>query len=102
MYSDTYGNITTSDWPYRGWDSVMTLWEASKAAGSNDSEALQAAMSSVKFEGLGGTIDFTDGDHEGYSSFGAFVFVDGKKVLLQNWLTDGGYDAYLSKTGREK
>lgn len=102
MYSDTYGNITTSDWPYRGWDSVMTLWEAAKAAGSNDSAAMQAAMSSVQFEGLGGTIDFTDGDHEGYSNFEAFVFLDGKKVLLKNWIANGGYDAYLAETGRAK
>lgn len=101
-YSDAYGKITTSDWPYRGWDSVMTLWEASKAAGTNDSEAMQEAMSSVTFEGLGGTIDFTDGDHEGYSSFNAFIFLDGKKVLLDDWMENGGYEEYLSETGREK
>ena len=102
MYIDTYGEITTSDWPYRGWDSVMTLWEAAKAAGSNDSEAMQAAMKDVKFEALGGTIDYTDGDHEGYSTFKAFVYLDGNKLLLDNWLADGGYEAYLEATGREK
>lgn len=102
LYSDTYGDITTSDWPYRGWDSVMTLWEAAKAAGSNDSQSMQAAMKSVKFEGLGGTLDFTDGDHEGYSTFSAFIFLDGKKLLLKNWIEDGGYAAFLEATGRTK
>ena len=102
LYSDTYGNITTSDWPYRGWDSVMTLWEASKAAGSNDSTAMKEAMSKVKFEGLGCTLDFTSGSHEGYASFGAFVCLDGKKVLLKNWIADGGYADFLKATGRTK
>lgn len=102
LYMDTYGKITTSDWPYRGWDSVMTLWEASKAAGSNDSTAMKDAMTKVKFEGLGGTIDFTSGSHEGYASFGAFVCLNGKKVLLKNWIADGGYDAFLQTTGRSK
>ena len=102
LYEKTYGKINTSDWPYRGWDSVMTLWEASKAAGSNDSAAMQAAMTSVKFDGLGGVLDFTSGSHEGYSTFGAFMFLDGKKLLLDNWLTNGGYDIYLEQTGRTK
>ena len=102
LYKDTYGNITTSDWPYRGWDSVMTLWEASKAAGSNDSTAMKEAMTKVTFEGLGGTLDFTSGSHEGYASFGAFVCLDGKKVLLKNWIAEGGYDAFLQATGRTK
>lgn len=101
-YLDTYGKITTSDWPYRGWDSVMTLWEAAKAAGSNDSQAMQKAMTSVTFEGLGGTVDFTSGSHEGYSSFNAFIFLDGKKMLLDDWMENGGYEKYLSETGRDK
>ena len=80
----------------------MTLWEASKAAGSNDSTAMKEAMTKVTFEGLGGTLDFTSGSHEGYASFGAFVCLDGKKVLLKNWIAEGGYDAFLQATGRTK
>lgn len=102
LYKETYGEITTSDWPYRGWDSVMTLWEAAKAAGSNDSAAMKEAMTKVKFEGLGGTLDYTSGSHEGYASFGAFVCLDGNKLLLKNWIADGGYEAFLQKTGRAK
>ena len=63
---------------------------------------MQKAMTSVTFEGLGGTVDFTSGSHEGYSSFNAFIFLDGKKMLLDDWMENGGYEKYLSETGRDK
>ncbi len=101
-YQAKYGDICKTDSAYRGWDSVMCLWEASKIAGTNDKEQLNAAMNKVVIDGLGGTLDFTDGTREGYgSNFNTFAFIDQKNILFDKWIADGGYDAYKEKTGNE-
>ena len=80
----------------------MAMWEASKIAGANDSESLREATHQVKIDGLGGTLDYTNGDREGYSAFNTFVLVDGQNILLDDWLASGGYDAYKAATGRDR
>lgn len=104
MYQDTYGEINQTDCAYRGWDTVITIWEASKIAGSNDSEALRDATNTISdLEGLGGTLDFTAGNREGYyKGVNSFILQDGKNVLWSDWKENGGYDTFLSETGREK
>lgn len=92
-YQAAYGELPEYEWVYRGYDAVMALWEASKIAGSNDKEAINEALSQVVCDGLGGTIDFTK-SHEGYESFGSFVYEDGKFKEFNTWLSAGGYDAY--------
>ena len=87
---------------YRAWDTTMVLYEAAKIAGSNDSEALREATHKVQIDGLGGKIDFTNGDREAYSSFNVFIKMDNQDLLFDDWYADGGYDAYLETTGREK
>lgn len=99
-YQEKYGELPNYDWAYRAYDQVMTLWAAAKAAGSNDGEAVKAALDKLSVEGLGGTIDFTQ-DHEGYKDFDSFIYVDGKYVTFSKWLENGGYDAFLEKTGRD-
>lgn len=101
MFYDTYGYITNSDWPLRGWDAVLTLQAAAEKAGANDSDSLKAAMDTLTREGLGGTIDFTKG-HEGLSTFNTFVYADGQKTPLTEWMQNGGYDSYKQNTGRER
>jgi len=100
-YYAAYNTMPNMDWAYRGHDTIMVLWEASKIAGSNDPEALKAAMSQVKFEGLGGTMDFTAG-HEGYSTFNTFCVMAGKNLLFDAWYDNGGYAKMLEETGRER
>ena len=79
LYQETYGEINKTDSAYRGWDSVMVMWQASKIAGSNDSDALKDATGKIKdMEGLGGTIDFTNGNREGYNEYNQFILVNGK------------------------
>jgi len=95
-----YGELPVSDWSYRGYDAVMTLREAARIAGSNDSAALKAAMSQVKFNGLGGVVDFTK-TNEGYQSFNSFIVMDGKTLLFDEWLNAGGYEAFKEATGRD-
>jgi branched-chain amino acid transport system substrate-binding protein len=95
-----YGKMPTHEAAYRGWDTVMAMWEASKIAGANDSESLRAATHKVSIPGLGGTLDYTKGDREGYSAFNSFILVKGKNILLDEWLASGGMDAYKAATGR--
>jgi ABC-type branched-subunit amino acid transport system substrate-binding protein len=99
-YQDAYGILPSSEAAYRGWDTMMSMWEASKIAGKNDSESLRAATHQVKIEGLGGTLDYTKGDREGYSEFNSFILIDGKSILLNDWLEAGGMDEYKAATGR--
>ncbi|MDO4514556.1 MAG: ABC transporter substrate-binding protein [Lachnospiraceae bacterium] len=96
------GNINATDVCYRAYDCVMTIWEATKIAGSNDAEAIAQAMDKVKFEGLGGTIDFAVGDHEGYHSFNSFIEINRKNLDFQSWYENGGYDEYKTATGNAK
>ena len=102
LYNDAYGKTPTHESAYRGWDTMMAMWEASKIAGANDSESLREAQHQVKIDGLGGTLDYTKGDREGYSAFNTFVLVDGQNILLDDWLASGGYDAYKAATGRDR
>ncbi len=101
-YFAAYGKCPTHESAYRGWDTMMAMWEASKIAGSNEDEALREATSKVKIDGLGGTLDYTKGDREGYSAFNSFILVDGQNLLLSDWLSSGGYDAYKAATGRDR
>jgi len=99
-YNAKYGKLPATDSSYRGWDTMMVLWEAAKIAGSNESDALRQAVHQVKIDGLGGTLDYTKGDREGYSVFNTFILVDGKNVLYDKWIANGGYEAYKQATGR--
>ena len=101
-YLDTFGEMPQHESAYRGWDTMMVVQEAAKIAGSNDDDALREATNPVKIEGLGGQIDFTNGDREAYSSFNGFIKIDDKDLLFDEWLADGGYEAYWEATGREK
>ena len=101
-YNAAYGKCPTHESAYRGWDTMMAMWEASKIAGKNDSESLREATHKVKIDGLGGTLDYTKGDREGYSEFYSFILVDGKNLLLDDWLKSGGYEAYKTATGRDR
>lgn len=101
-YVADYGKCPTHESAYRGWDTVMAMWEASKIAGKNDSDSLREATHKVKIDGLGGTLDYTKGDREGYSAFFSFILVDGKNIVLDDWLKAKGYDAYKTATGRDR
>ena len=88
---------------YSIWDALNLLWEASKRAGSNDSEAMRKAMKDIdNFEGCGGVIDYKNfEDRESYHTLKAFIMIDGKYQDLNNWIASGGYEAYKAKTGRK-
>jgi len=97
-----YNALPAHEGAYRGWDTMMSMWEATKQAGNNDKTALRDAMVKVKIPGLGGELDFTKGDREGYSKFYEFVLVDGKNIMFDDWIKGGGYDEYKKATGRDR
>lgn len=101
LYSDKYGQLPQTECTYRGWDSIKVLWEAAKVSDSNDADAMRNAIGTLKYEGLGGQIDFTVGDREGYHAFNSFFRAGGKDLLFSSWLENGGYDAYKTETGNE-
>ncbi len=101
-YVAEYNELPPHESCYRGYDTMMAMWEASKIAGANDDESLREATHKVKVEGLGGTMDFTDGSREAYSAFNSFVLIEGKDILVSDWLASGGYDEYLKTTGRDR
>lgn len=102
-YDAAYGEINKTDSAYRCWDAIMVMWEASKIAKSNDSDALKDATNQISgMKGLGGTIDFTDGNREGYNNYNSFILVDGKNVLWSDWIKNGGYEDFKNAAGQEK
>lgn len=93
-YNEKYGEFPYHECAYRGYDSMMVMAEAAKIAGSNDKEAIKAALDSITdFKGLGGTIDFSQGDREGLRVVRSWVVVDGQIGELDPWLEAGGYEA---------
>ena len=100
QYKEEYKVLPKTECAYRAWDTMMVFWEATKIAGSNDSEALKKATATIKgFEGLGGTFDYTTGDREGLHILNAFIQIEGKNTRWDTWLKDGGYEAYKAATG---
>lgn len=100
-YVSKYNELPSTEIAYRAYDSAMVIWEATKLAGSNDTDAMLAVVPQIKIEGLGGTMDYSNGDGEPYHNVRRFVYVDGKNVDWQTWMDEGGYDAYKAATGNE-
>ena len=48
-------------------------------------------------QGLGGVLDYTDGSGEGLHNFKEFIRVDGKNVLLKEWMESDAYAAWQAK-----
>ena len=98
-----YGELPVSECAYRGYDAAMVLQEAARIAGSNESDALRDATHTIKMDGLGGTLDFTSGDREGYlNSLNSFILVDNRYQLFTDWYSNNGYEAYKTATGNAK
>jgi len=99
LYFERWGEMPATEIPYRTWDSITSLWEAAKLAPDNSPESLRQAANRVVFDGLGGTIDFTDGSREGYQFFNRFVIINGEYVLFDDWLAAGGLQTFFQNTG---
>lgn len=101
-YVSKYGELPKTDSSYRAWDTMMVMWEATKIAGSNDSDALRQATETISsLEGLAGTFNFSLGDREGLQAINSFVLLDAINIPFSEWMEDNGYAAYKAATGNE-
>lgn len=105
QYSEKSGGaMPTLGITYRMHDAALIVFEAATRAGTNhDSDALVAAVQTIgDLQGCCGTIDFTQGDREPCHDFTPIIYCDGGSKTFAKWEEEGGYDAYLQNTGREK
>lgn len=102
-YMDLHGELVKTDSAYRAYDTITVMREAARLAGSNDADALRDATNKIAgLQGLGGTLDYTSGNREGYNTFGSFILMNRKNIPLDQWIEDGGYEEYKRVTGNEK
>ena len=102
QYLDTYGEMPQTECPYRVYDTLNVMWEATKIAGANDSDSLVAAMPQVEVDGIAGDLTYTDGTREGIHDSHYFIYVgNGLNKDFEKWLEED-FDAYKEATGREK
>ena len=100
-YQDTYGELPSTEIGYRAWDAMMVIWEATKLAGSNDTDDMLAVVPQIKIQGLGGTMDYSNGDGEPYHNVSRFLLHDGVNMSWEKWYEEGGYDEYKAETGNQ-
>ena len=98
-YQEAYGVLPKTEVPYRVWDSIMVVAEAANLAKSTDSDDMLAVVPQIKIEGLGGTMDYSNGDGEPYHNVNRFVLIDQVNSSWTKWYNDGGYDDYKASTG---
>ena len=89
-YYDKYQSMPISDMIYKTWDAMLLVENAVLASGSIDPVEMQKAISTLKFEGCAGTMDFTTGSNECYFGARAWVYTGqgaaGAPVVLEDWL----------------
>jgi len=89
-YEDKYGECPGSEMIYKAWDAMLIVENAVLAAKSIDPEVIQPVISTLIFEGCGGTMDFTQGTNECYFTARPWVYTGqgaaGAPVLLDEWL----------------
>lgn len=94
-YQDKFGALPSHEGAMRGYDAVMVLVEGARIADSTEAAAIMEGINQISgFEGLGGTFDYTAGDGEGLRTCNSYIIVDEKYVLLENWVAEGGFEAF--------
>ena len=100
-YYKEFGVMPKTEIGYRSWDAVMAIWEATKIAGSNDTQEMLAAVPKIKIPGLGGDMDYSNGDGEPYHNVSRFLLLDNVNISWDKWFHEGGYEAYKAETGND-
>ena len=90
QYYDAYGYVPMSDMTYKIWDAMLLIENAVLEAKSVDPKVIQPAIKNLKFQGCGGTMDFTTGSNECYFNTRAWVYTGttsaGGAMLFDDWL----------------
>lgn len=91
-YVEKYGALPVSDTAYRAYDGANLIFEAMKNCENiDDKESIRDAFVQISgYEGIGGTFDYTDESGDGLSSARTYIIVDGKNVLLEDYLAEQG------------
>ena len=91
-YVEKYGALPVSDTAYRAYDVANLIFEAMKNCENiDDKESIRDAFVQISgYEGIGGTFDYTDESGDGLSSARTYIIVDGKNVLLEDYLAEQG------------
>lgn len=87
-YEEKYGVTPVSDMVFKIWDAMLLIENAVLNAGSLDPKVIQPKIKELKFQGCGGTMDFTRGSNECYFGAPAWVYTDSKSspMVLSDWL----------------
>ncbi len=89
-YYDKYGVVPPSDMTYKIWDAMLLIENAVLEAKSLDPTEIQPVIKNLKFQGCGGTMDFTTGSNECYFSTRAWVYTDtqhaGGAMVFEDWM----------------
>lgn len=90
QYYDAYGVVPMSDMTYKIWDAMLLIENAVLEAKSLDPTVIQPAIKNLKFQGCGGTMDFTTGSNECYFSTRPWVYTGttsaGGAMLFNDWI----------------
>lgn len=85
-FYDKYGYCPIDDQFYKMWDAMLLIEKAVTTANSVDPVEIQKVISTLKFDGTAGTMDFTKGSNECYYGARAWVYtVGGTPVALEDW-----------------
>lgn len=86
LYKEAWGEYPAQDCAFRAWDSLIVLQEAVRLAGSKDTEAVRNAILSINgLKTLAGTVDYTDGSHEGLHVAACYAVENSKYIPVENW-----------------
>ena len=90
QYKDKYGTVPTSDMTYKIWDAMLLIEKAVLEAKSLDPKEIQPVIKNLKFQGCGGTMDFTTGSNECYFNTRLWVYTGsnsaGGAMLFEDWI----------------
>lgn len=102
-YKAEFGEFPRGDCGYRAWDTMMVIETAVTKANSTDGDAIRSAILSISdLKVTGGTLNFAKtGDGEGLFDFSKYVILNGKNVLLDDWIKSDDYKTFMEKFGKK-
>ncbi len=103
LYTKQHGAAPDTAFVATGWDTVMMMAEAVKAAGSTEGAAVAKALEEGKFKLLTGDLDYGTAE-EGHVPDKAAVMVElkGGKATFLGWRQPGNAAGALSRNRRRR
>jgi branched-chain amino acid transport system substrate-binding protein len=86
LHQAEYGKLPVSEVAYRDYDGMHILAAAMNSAKDLSGDSIREAILSMKFEGIGGHFDFSDGSGDGLFNSKTFIYSKGKAMMLDDYL----------------